>query len=176
VDFPDVIELRRRLYDLPASVETIPSSVTDIAWWDQMSSERPTLVLGEGLFMYLDGDDVHAVIDRAARTCPSGQLAFDAVAPWTIAVSNRTKEFRRTEARFRWAFDAEDFEARHPTLRRCDERSVTSVAAPVIPQPLLRACYRALDTIPILRDAMRLHRYDFGTATTRRSVAPPDER
>lgn len=163
VDFPDVIELRQRLYDLPADVETIPSSVTDAAWWDLVSHDRPTLVLGEGLFMYLDGDDVHALIDRALRVCPSGQLAFDGVAPWTIAVSNRTREFRRAGARFRWGYEARAFEARHPALKPLDDRTVTSLGAVAAAHPLWRGCYRAMDAVPLLRDGMRLHRYGFGS-------------
>ncbi len=38
VDYPDVIALRRRLYDLPAGVTTIGTSVTEPEWWHRVGS------------------------------------------------------------------------------------------------------------------------------------------
>lgn len=162
VDQPEVIELRRRLYDPPDHVESIAGSVADDGWWDEVSTDRRTLVVAEGLFMYVPEDEVHLIIDRLLATVPRGQLAFDAVASWTVGVSRWTPGFRSIGARFEWAWDGAAFEARHPALRRLDDVSVYDMAAIVEPRVWLRPALALAGLFPPMRDSMRLHRYRFG--------------
>ncbi|MBW0102170.1 class I SAM-dependent methyltransferase [Pseudonocardia sp. KRD291] len=162
VDQPEVIELRRRLYDVPDHVESIPSSVTDEAWWDRVSTDRPTLVVAEGLLMYLTEEGVHALLGRALDRLPRGVLAFDAVAPWTVTASKWTPEFRAVGARFHSAWDRSVFESRYPALQRLDDVSVYDMAALAEPRLWLRPALFVAGALPPLRDSMRLHRYRFG--------------
>lgn len=156
VDVPRVADLRRRVYDLPDDVETIASSVTDPGWWDRVDPDRPTLALAEGLFMYLAPDDVHGVVDRLLARCAHGELAFDAVARWVLPASNVTLAAFGMDARFRWGFDG----APDDRLHERDDVAVTELAAAATAGPLHLA-YRAIDLVPYVRDAMRLHRYTF---------------
>lgn len=162
VDQPEVIDLRRRLYDMPEHVESVPASVTDDAWWDGVCTDRPTLVVAEGLFMYLPDEGVHALVDRALDTLARGRLAFDAVAPWTVTVSRWSPELRAVGARFHSAWDRAAFESRHPALGRVDDVSVYDMAALVEPRLWLRPALLAAGALPAVRDSMRLHRYRFG--------------
>ncbi|MHA6805153.1 class I SAM-dependent methyltransferase [Salinifilum ghardaiensis] len=162
VDYPDVIDLRERLYDLPPPVELVPSSVTDPGWWDRVASDRPTLLIAEGLLMYLHPHEVHALLDRAVSALPSGRLAFDTVAPWTARAAGLTKYFLPQDIRFSWVYRQHEFASRHPDLRRWDDRSVTGLATAAARNPLLRATYRAYSSVPALRDAMRLRLFGFG--------------
>lgn len=162
VDQPEVIDLRRRLYDLPEPVESVPGSVTDEGWWNEVGSDRPTLVVAEGLFMYLPEDGVHGLVERAQDRLPRGLLAFDAVAPWTVTASRWVPEFRAVGARFEWAWDRSDFESRHPGLHRLDDESVYDMAALVEPRIWLRPALMLAGALPAMRDSMRLHRYRFG--------------
>lgn len=162
VDQPEVVDLRRRLYDMPDHVEAIPASVTDDSWWDRVSTDRPTLVVAEGLFMYLPDEGVHALVARALDTLPRGLLAFDAVAPWTVTVSRWTPEFRAVGARFHSAWDRDTFESRHPGVHRVDDVSVYDMAALVEPRLWLRPALFVAGALPAMRDSMRLHRYRFG--------------
>jgi len=161
VDQPEVIELRRKLYALPEQVETIPSSVSDDEWWAQVATNRPTLAIAEGLFMYLPGRDVHRVVDRLVGTASEGELAFDAVAPWTVPVSEWAPAFRWAGARFRWAWDGAEFAARHPRLWELDDVSVYDMAAISEPRVYLRPLLAAAGLLPAMRDSMRLHRFRF---------------
>lgn len=162
VDFPEVIDLRQRLYDFPSSVDSIASSVTDSVWWDEVSRDLPTLVLCEGLLMYLRGQDVHTLLDRAVDTLPSGRIAFDAVAPWAVSASRYDPRLRCASTRFSWGYRRTEFESRHPGLVRRDERGALDLAGTHARNPALRACYRPLSWVPPMRDAMRLHHFTFG--------------
>ncbi|MDD7917727.1 class I SAM-dependent methyltransferase [Actinomycetospora callitridis] len=160
VDVPRVADLRRRVYDLPDDIETVSASVTDPGWWERLDADRPTLALAEGLFMYLAPPDVHAVLDRLLTRCASGQVAFDAVAGWTLPVSNAAFRLMGVDTRFAWGFDGAELTARHPRLRERDDVTVSELAS-TDTVGLRHRLYRGFDAVPVLREAMRLHRYTF---------------
>ncbi|RUQ02606.1 class I SAM-dependent methyltransferase [Microbacterium sp. HSID17254] len=84
VDQPEVMAVRRRLYDLPGNSEQISGAVTDDDGWSAVDPTLPTLLVAEGLFMYVPAEAVHATVDRVVSGTPAATLAFDAVAPWTV--------------------------------------------------------------------------------------------
>lgn len=163
VDQPEVIDLRRRLYTLPDQVECVPTSVSDDRWWAEVATDRPTLAIAEGLFMYLPEEDVHRIVDRLVANVPGGELAFDAVAPWTVRASGLAPQFRSTSGRplFRWAWDGAGFAARHPRLTDVDDVSVYDMAAISEPRVYLRPLLALAGLVPAMRDSMRLHRFRF---------------
>jgi O-methyltransferase len=162
VDYPEVIALRRRLYDLPDGVTTIATSVTDPAWWDQVPTDRMTLVLAEGLFMYLPGAQVHQLINRVIAHLPEGRLAFDGVARWVTAVARLQPAFRRADTGFDWALTSPQTLAdQHPGLRLVDEVSVVGLMSESYHNPLASATLKGLLRFPAWRNAMRLVQYRF---------------
>ncbi|QIS18982.1 class I SAM-dependent methyltransferase [Nocardia terpenica] len=162
VDYPDVIELRRRLYDLPTGVQTVGSSVTDTEWWTAVPTDRPTLVLAEGLLMYLAPDDVDALIARALAHLPTGELAFDGVAPWVVSAARWQPAMRRAETGFRWALPSpKAFADRYPGLRPAEDVSVPGLIARATDNRLTRATSALPLRIPAWRNSMRLVRYTF---------------
>jgi methyltransferase (TIGR00027 family) len=81
LDQPGVIELRRQLYDESERYRMIGSSVTDPQWLDDIPTGRPTLVVAEGLLMYLQESDVRQLLERVTNRFPSGELLFDTLSP-----------------------------------------------------------------------------------------------
>lgn len=162
VDQPEVMAVRRRLYDLPPHVEQVGGSVTDDGWWDAVDPSRATLLVAEGLFMYVPPEAVHATVERVVRGTPRGEVAFDAVAPWTLGVSRWAPIFRSVGAEFRWGWDPAGFARRHPTLRERDDVSVYDEAALREPRVWLRPLLSAAGHLPAMQDALRLHRFAFG--------------
>ncbi|MEV4052355.1 class I SAM-dependent methyltransferase [Amycolatopsis sp. NPDC049688] len=87
VDLPPVIDLRRRLLPAEPRMTSIPGSALDRGWLDRPDPARGVFISAEGLFMYLERDDVLALIADCAARFPGGQLFFDAIPPW---LSRRT--------------------------------------------------------------------------------------
>ncbi|MEV6828743.1 class I SAM-dependent methyltransferase [Amycolatopsis sp. NPDC051102] len=87
VDLPPVIDLRRRLLPPEPRMTSIPASALDRAWLDVPDPARGVFISAEGLFMYLERDDVFALIADCAARFPGGQLFFDSIPPW---LSRRT--------------------------------------------------------------------------------------
>jgi O-methyltransferase involved in polyketide biosynthesis len=118
LDYPDVIDLGRRLYRLPHQVETVAMSVTDPRWTQMASSERITLVLAEGVLPYLTGSDVHELVERATKSVARGILAFDVIAGWAVAASRHTRAYREMGAELRWAYRTQSLSL---ATRACDD-------------------------------------------------------
>ena len=74
----------------------IAASVTDPAWLADIPGDRPTLMIAEGLTMYLTEEDGVALLRRIVEHFPSGELQFDAFnrlgikSQWTNAVVRRS--------------------------------------------------------------------------------------
>lgn len=159
VDQPEVIELRRRLYDLPPEIVTVAASVTDVDWWDAVEKDRPTLIVAEGLLMYLPGHEVHALLDRAsARLSSSGtvEIVFDGVPSWLVWVSQRAEILMRSGIRFAWALD--DIPWHHPGSRVVERASVVELLAAAPLATLTKTAYRLATWIPPIRNALVLER------------------
>lgn len=77
VDFPEIIELRERLYPPRDGYRMIGTSVTDEGWLEQLPNDRPTVVIAEGLTMYLRPEAGRHLFRQLVDYFPSGQLIFD---------------------------------------------------------------------------------------------------
>lgn len=113
VDQPSVIGLRRRLYDDTESYRMIGSSVTEPQWLDEVPTDRRTLVVAEGLLMYLREDDVRELLQRLIDRSPGGEMHFDTLSALAPLLS---KVF--TRGIITWGIrDARRVAAWHPRLR-----------------------------------------------------------
>ncbi|MFD1536360.1 class I SAM-dependent methyltransferase [Nonomuraea guangzhouensis] len=106
VDYPDVIDLRRRLY--PEEHRSIGTSVTDLGWLDQVPADKPVLVVAEGLFYYLDPPGGRALVRAIVDRFPGGQFVFDAVSPFGLRLQAINKPLKKAEATMRWGIDGPD--------------------------------------------------------------------
>src|SRR5690349_23305140 len=78
VDVPETIELRERLLpDDPRRRRTVAGSALDEGWLDEVDAQRAVLVTAQGLLMYFERTDVHALIARCAARLPGAELVFD---------------------------------------------------------------------------------------------------
>jgi O-methyltransferase involved in polyketide biosynthesis len=106
LDMPDVIELRRKFYQETDSYRMIPSSVTDPRWIEQVSERGlPTLVIAEGLLMYLKEEQVKALLLKLQETFPGCELVFDAFSRLTARSAGRHPSLRKTGATIHWGID-----------------------------------------------------------------------
>lgn len=160
VDYPDVIELRRQLYAETDHYRMIASSVTDPGWLDDIPTGRPVLVIAEGLLMYLQADDVRALLRRLTDRFASGAVLFDGLLPWAIRLSNLLPGPLGAYG-MGWAVrDEHQLEGWNLGLRYHETASIVG-QYPKIPVPAYRALYARLSQIPPLRDTLRLFRFEF---------------
>jgi O-methyltransferase involved in polyketide biosynthesis len=106
VDYPEVIELRRRFYDESAGYHMIGSSVTERAWLEALPpASGPACIVAEGLLMYLHEEDVRALFEELQRRLPGSEICFDAFSTLTARAANRHPSIKRTGAHLYWGVD-----------------------------------------------------------------------
>jgi O-methyltransferase involved in polyketide biosynthesis len=105
VDYPEVVELRRRLYPARAGYRMIGSSVTDPGWLDEVAHDGPVLVVAEGVLMYLAEPEVEPLLRRITTRFAGGQMAFDASSRRGLRIRRVSSVIRRTGATLGWGLD-----------------------------------------------------------------------
>ena len=118
VDQPSVIELRRRLYDDTEHYRMIGSSVTDPQWRDQIPTGHPTLVVAEGLLMYLRESEVRQLLERLTDRY-SGEMLFDTLSRLAPRLSKVL-----TKGIIKWGIgNVREMETWNPRLRFVEQTS-----------------------------------------------------
>ncbi|RYP93100.1 hypothetical protein DL770_000757 [Monosporascus sp. CRB-9-2] len=163
VDFPDVVDLRTKVYENPeGDYQLVSADVTDDEWLNQIPTDRPTAVVFEGLTAYLEKATGKALIRRLAEHFKTGQLIFDTVGPISLFLQSLIKPVKKAGAELTWAVDdAEALAKLHPRLKLRDclrppeMKGFNHVARPT--RVFLLTCRR----LPRFRNVCLCLRYDF---------------
>jgi methyltransferase (TIGR00027 family) len=162
LDYPEVIELRRRLYPERDHYRMIASSVTDPHWLTGIPADRPVLVVAEGLMMYLTQTELMRLLERLAERFSRGEMAFDAVGALQAKMSKL----------FKWTLgDPHDLERWNPALTLLEQVPVTADFQR-IPIRRYRVLFQLMNRVPATHNAMTLLRYGLH----RDSERPPRDR
>src|SRR4051794_3600560 len=102
LDYPEVIELRRQLYPEREGYRMIGSSVTDFDWLEEVPTDRPVLIIAEGLTPYLKEADVKGLLNQVTARFPRGQILFDVLSPLAGRAGEQKHTIKSTGAKFHW--------------------------------------------------------------------------
>ncbi|MFJ2192198.1 class I SAM-dependent methyltransferase [Kitasatospora sp. NPDC087861] len=91
VDLPETAALRERLLPPDERHRILACSATDPAWMEEVDPGRGVIICAEGLLMYLQPDEVRALIAACAERFPGASLVLDAVPRWFSDRSVRGK-------------------------------------------------------------------------------------
>lgn len=162
IDYPDVADLRRRLLPAREHNHVVAASVTDPGWLAEIPSGRPTLMLGEGLTMYLTADDGIALLRRVVERCARGELQFDAFNRLGIKTQWSNAVVRRSGAKLHWAINGpDDILAAVPGTRLLQwVRWFESDTFGRLPRRY-RALGTAMSLVPAMANMSQYHRYAF---------------
>lgn len=89
VDFPDVVDLRRKLLPVHPRNQVVACSVLDPEWSRAIDADAQVLLTAQGVLMYLEPEQVRTLIARCADRFRRGSLVFDAVPLWLVERSRR---------------------------------------------------------------------------------------
>ncbi|MGE2716138.1 class I SAM-dependent methyltransferase [Mycolicibacterium litorale] len=162
IDYPDVAALRELFYPAREHCHVVAASVTDPAWVSAVPADRPTLVLAEGLTMYLSEADGYALLRRLVTRFPGGELQFDAFNRLGIALQWTNTPVRRSGATLHWGIGGPaDILGGVPGTRLLAwvpvfESEVFSELAVGY-----RAMAAVLNRVPAVRAMAQFHRYAF---------------
>ncbi|KAI1777229.1 putative polyketide synthase protein [Hypoxylon cercidicola] len=119
VDLPDVVELRSRLIPDPeGDYHLLAADATEEAWLKQIPADRPTVIICQGLLMYLEEDVGKRLIQRLVDHFKSGQLIIDCVGTMVLSLQDKIEVIKATGSSFKWGIDEpKTLESLHPQLK-----------------------------------------------------------
>lgn len=163
IDYPGVIALRQQVYPARPSYWMLPASVTDLSWLARIPAQCPTLLIAEGLTMYLTKDDGLALLRNVVERFPSGELQFDAFNAFGIRTQMINAVVRRSGSKLHWGIDGPaDIVDAVPGVRLLIWESVFDSETFNLVSPAFRWLGKAMAVVPALRTMAQYHRYAFG--------------
>jgi O-methyltransferase involved in polyketide biosynthesis len=168
VDFPEVIALREKIYPARAGCTLVASSATDPSWLDRIPADRPTLLLAEGISMYLTRDDGVALLQRIVDRFPSGELQIDFYNSFGIRTQKSHTLIRRSGSTLHWAVNSPlDVLTSVQGIRLLAATSLFDADTFAGASRTFQVAKRLLRAVPPVRNTLQYHRYAFGPAAAR---------
>ncbi|MFE0152299.1 class I SAM-dependent methyltransferase [Nonomuraea sp. NPDC059007] len=163
LDYPSVIELRKRFLPAREHYTLIASSVTDLTWLERTPRGRPVLMIAEGLVPYLTESAVRHLLTSVVDAFPTGQIQFDTVPVWAWRTSKWDPTLRKYGTRFRCGFnDPAALAGWHPRLAYVDEAPMYDAPVLMAKAPAnIRRMYRLMTLLPGMRRSTRIVRFRF---------------
>ncbi|KOS16719.1 Tetracenomycin polyketide synthesis O-methyltransferase TcmP [Escovopsis weberi] len=156
VDVPEVVALRRRLLSSePASggeYHLLAASVLDLALLQGIPDDRPTLIVAEGLLLYLSREGVLDLMQRLAARFPSGQIVCDFCSgAFTWFRHLPLAMFRVIDLFGFTANDGNELAAASPRLLLTDNLAISDIPNQELCPWYLRVLSKLTSWIPVLR-------------------------
>jgi O-methyltransferase involved in polyketide biosynthesis len=160
VDYPDVIDLRRRLFPERHSYHLIGARLDDLRWLDEVPRDRPGLLLAEGVLHYLSETEVKALLNAVVAHFPGGQMVFDICN--SFIVKRAGSNVGGTGATYKWGLDdPQDIKQLEPKLELVKEYKPSEVVAFSRFPLWWRALFRVQELNPTLRRMERIIVYRY---------------
>ena len=88
VDFPEVIEERKRYFDETETYHMIASDIREEAWLNRVPEGKPAIIVMEGVSMYLRMPELKAVLGCWKKRFPEVRILLDS---YTVFAAKATK-------------------------------------------------------------------------------------
>lgn len=109
IDFYATIEMRKKYYKKAKNYKMIASNVCNFSWINQIDDINiPTLIIGEGLFMYLSKDENKLVLNKLSSTFKDCEVIMDVFNTPSVAFSRFAPSLRRVHANLSFGFNNHD--------------------------------------------------------------------
>lgn len=158
LDFPEVVEIKKRLYPETERYRLIPSSVTDWNWLEQIDTNgKPVLVIAEGLLMYLSEAEVQSLFCKMRDAFSEATFIFDAYSRMTAKQAKNHPSLKKTGAKIRWGVDGPGaMEAFGRGISHVRTIYLTDESATRALPKKYRTMFRLADRIRAAREAHRI--------------------
>ncbi len=106
IDLPEVIALKKKLVKETSRYHMLGKSITDLTWIDEVLSinKGKTMLVAEGVLMYLDKEDVIAMLKAISKKIQGALLAFDLCSE-VLANRNFIRMLKKADTVFQWGIN-----------------------------------------------------------------------
>ena len=96
VDLPAVATARERLIPEHPNAHVIGADVRDPDWLDAIPSDRPAMIVADGLMGFLTQDELGTLWNRLVSHFPSGEIVFNSYTRFAIWIAQHARGSRRS--------------------------------------------------------------------------------
>jgi O-methyltransferase involved in polyketide biosynthesis len=91
IDFPAVIAARERLIPRASNAHGVGADLTSTDWLDAIPTDRPAVVVADGLMAFLTLDEMASLVNRLVNHLPSGEIAFNSYTRFAIRAAKHSR-------------------------------------------------------------------------------------
>jgi len=125
IDVPEVIEIRKHLFQETKRLRFIPASVLDFAWMDHIPKYGPVLFIAEGLLVYFTPHEVKTILIQIANHFPPSEMVLDVISNLYLNMVKTGTPYaflHKMFALWKWGLDDwSELEAMDPRIRFIEE-------------------------------------------------------
>ena len=163
VDYPAVISLREKVFPSRPNYHLVATTATDPSWLDQIPADRPTLLLAEGISMYLTEDDGTALLQDVVDRFGSGEIQIDFYSRLVVRSQKTHRLQRQSGSTLYWAVNnPSDVTDRVLGLRLLTAVTFFDASTFGRASAAFRLMRQLVRPLPPLRRTFQYHRYAFG--------------
>jgi O-methyltransferase involved in polyketide biosynthesis len=119
VDFPAVADARKSLIPEHPNAHVIGADVRDPDWLDTVPSDRPAIIVADGLMGFLTHDELVSLWNRLVSHFPSGEIVLNSYTRFAIWIAHHARGTKSVTdlVKFPGMDDAREPEGWNPKLR-----------------------------------------------------------
>ena len=107
LDFYGTIVMRKKYYKSTKNYKMISSNVCNFSWFDEIDDlNKPTLIIGEGLFMYLNENENRLVLNELTKRLKDCEIIMDVFNTPSVAFSRFAPSLRRVNANLKFGYNS----------------------------------------------------------------------
>jgi O-methyltransferase involved in polyketide biosynthesis len=91
VDFPAVIDARKRLIPERPNAHVIAADVREEGWLDAVPTGRPAVIVADGMMAFLSQDELVSLWNRLINHFPSGEIVFNSYTRFAIWIAQHAR-------------------------------------------------------------------------------------
>lgn len=163
VDYPAVIALREKVFPTRPRYQLVATAATDPSWLDLVPNDRPTLLLAEGISMYLTEQDGIALLQHVVDRFGTGELQIDFYNSLAIRSQKTHRLQRQSGSTLHWAVNSPgDILKRVSGIRLLTAVTFFDASTFGRASAVFRLARQLVRAVPPLRRTFQYHRYAFG--------------
>ena len=128
IDFKQVIDIRNNLIPRNDRVIDIAGSITDYLWMENIDFPEDTLIIAEGILMYLEEKEVEDLFNRIAEVTKKCTLLLELMSNWMVDHQKIHDTTKKTGVKFIWGVnESEDFTDICPSYKITGDFNLTDI-------------------------------------------------
>lgn len=106
LDLYGTMLMRKKYYKNSLNYKMITSNVCNLSWIDDIDClSKPTLIIGEGLFMYLNKEENELVLNELCKKFTNCEIIMDVFNTHSVRFSRFAPSLRRVNANLKFGFN-----------------------------------------------------------------------